>query len=227
MSTVRVCASASSSSAMRAASRATATNIGIATNQSHRCVLVRHARQSWPVFAERSTLQLPKSLSAKSFHTFTKERLGTSVSSSSSYAALHSVPLQFRLQTRSFFFWSYADATNSNVDKDSAPPNSSKETTSSSLADENVTLCDSPSPLSISTTIPSPLLEQPEKKEALKSNDTVSGYRDDDYKNMTERYIHMNVLEVRPSQNDLYLMKLCIQFWCKEHTFEAWRNKIV
>jgi hypothetical protein len=41
---------------------------------------------------------------------------------------------------------------------------------------------------------------------------------------MTQRYIHMNVADVPPTVHDLDCMTLCIHFWRKKRTFEAWKH---
>jgi hypothetical protein len=143
---MRVRATASS------ASRATST-FRNATHQFHRCILFRHARQSWPFITEQSMLQLP--VARTSTHTFLKERERNSVCSSSlSNSALQLQPLhlQLRWKTRSSYFstHTHTDATITHVDTDIAPAdaNTSIETTSCALLSEGTSSFDSPTSLS-------------------------------------------------------------------------------
>jgi hypothetical protein len=93
---------------------------------------------------ERFTYQSP--VAANSIHTFAKARLEDSVCCSSSSlshdAAPHLVPLQLRLQIRSFYFWTYTSATDSNVNKDAPADTSTGTTTSNATADSNKTVAD-------------------------------------------------------------------------------------
>jgi hypothetical protein len=99
-----------------------------------------------------------------------------------------------------------------------------------SISDENTSSFDSPSPPSLSIP-PSPLLDQPEKEneneieiEKALFADSEPEYCEFEYWEMSERYIDMNVVQDCPSVQDIDLMKVCMEFWLKETTFEGWRN---
>jgi hypothetical protein len=123
--------------------------------------------------------------------------------------------------TRFSYFSTDTDATIMDGDN---PAALSTETTSISLSEEDVSSFDSPPSLSAP---PSQLLEEDEKdnKEIdVNSYETGNKYSNAQYREMTERYLHMNVTEDPPSQHDLLRMKFCIQFWQGKNTFHAWEN---
>jgi hypothetical protein len=223
---MRACAKATTSSTLRA----TSFRVGNATMQPH--CHVRQLRRL--VVVERSTLQLPKTVAAKSIHTLTKGRYGESVSSSLSYAALNlqSLLVQLRWKTRSSsYFSTHADshATISDLDNNTAPAVTSSETNSTSPSllpsteDRPVSSFDSPPS---SSTYSLSIVEQlrNDNERVVKSKKAATKYSHKEYQELTEHYIHMNVTEGVPSKNDLDLINLCIRFWIKNNTIEAWKK---
>jgi hypothetical protein len=49
-------------------------------------------------------------------------------------------------------------------------------------------------------------------------------YSDTEFQEMTQRYISINVADTPPPVHDLDRMTLCIHFWRKKYTYEAWKH---
>jgi hypothetical protein len=218
-------------------------------------LLQRHSTQAWPFVVERPAHQLQSRLpvAAKSIHTLTNERVRENVCFSSlSYASLRlqALPIQHGLnnKVRSFYFWTYThtdattlntsnDNTNTNTDISPGVTSISTETTSIalSLPEHDLSSIDSPSVSSLSASS-SPLQQQQQQQQQQQRPEKDKGKMVGIYKTVfdhtgmeipeiTKRYLCMNIEVDRPSERDLDLMQLCIQFWLnRKPPLEAWEK---